>query len=162
MATVSRLAPHKYKDIGGAVSIKLLSCRYTRPRGRRSAMDRICGYTRQLTQRACDRVQQVPELTIYGPRTALRRTPLVSFNVSGWNPMELGEALNMAGVESRAGCHCATLAHHALALEPPAGCRLSFYLYNNVDEVERATGAVRTAVSQGSSSKTYAATYQLS
>src|SRR6185312_3575543 len=29
------------------------------------------------------------------------------------------------GVESRAGCHCATLAHHALGLNPPASCRLS-------------------------------------
>ena len=28
-------------------------------------------------------------------------------------------------VESRAGCHCATLAHHALGLTPPASCRLT-------------------------------------
>ncbi|HEY7142701.1 MAG TPA: aminotransferase class V-fold PLP-dependent enzyme, partial [Streptosporangiaceae bacterium] len=44
--------------------------------------------------------------------------------------------------ESRAGCHCATLAHHALALTPPASCRLSFYLYNTPGEVDRAVDAV--------------------
>ena len=43
-----------------------------------------------------------------------------------------------AGVESRAGCHCATLAHRHLGLEPLASCRLSFYLYNTVEEVELA------------------------
>jgi Aminotransferase class-V len=45
-------------------------------------------------------------------------------------------------VESRAGCHCATLAHHALKLTPPASCRLSFYLYNTPDEVDQAVAAV--------------------
>jgi cysteine desulfurase / selenocysteine lyase len=45
-------------------------------------------------------------------------------------------------VEARAGCHCATLAHHYLGLSPPASCRLSFYLYNTRDDVERATAAV--------------------
>jgi cysteine desulfurase/selenocysteine lyase len=45
-------------------------------------------------------------------------------------------------VESRAGCHCATLAHHALGLTPPASCRLSFYLYNTPGEVDQAVAAV--------------------
>ena len=45
-------------------------------------------------------------------------------------------------MESRAGCHCATLAHHALGLNPPASCRLSFYLYNTPGEVDRAVEAV--------------------
>ena len=45
-------------------------------------------------------------------------------------------------MESRAGCHCATLAHRALGLNPPASCRLSFYLYNTPGEVDRAVDAV--------------------
>jgi cysteine desulfurase/selenocysteine lyase len=45
-------------------------------------------------------------------------------------------------VESRAGCHCATLAHHALELTPRGSCRLSFYLYNTLDEVDQAVAAV--------------------
>jgi cysteine desulfurase/selenocysteine lyase len=57
----------------------------------------------------------------------------------------VAEALDRAGVESRAGCHCATLAHHALGLTPPASCRLSFYLYNTLDEVDQAVAAVAAA-----------------
>jgi cysteine desulfurase/selenocysteine lyase len=57
----------------------------------------------------------------------------------------VAEALNKAGVESRAGCHCATLAHHALGLKPPASCRLSFYLYNTPDDVDQAVAAVAGA-----------------
>jgi cysteine desulfurase/selenocysteine lyase len=60
--------------------------------------------------------------------------------------MRLAEGLNLAGVESRAGCHCATLAHHALGLTPPASCRLSFYFYNTLDEVDRAANALHAIV----------------
>ncbi|HUK69805.1 MAG TPA: aminotransferase class V-fold PLP-dependent enzyme, partial [Streptosporangiaceae bacterium] len=41
-----------------------------------------------------------------------------------------------------AGCHCATLAHHTLGLDPPASCRLSFYLYNTPTEIDQAVAAV--------------------
>jgi cysteine desulfurase/selenocysteine lyase len=37
----------------------------------------------------------------------------------------------------------------ALRLDPPASCRLSFYLYNTLDDVDRAVDAV-AAVSSGS------------
>jgi cysteine desulfurase / selenocysteine lyase len=66
----------------------------------------------------------------------------VAFNLAGRDPVTVAEALNEAGVESRAGCHCATLAHHKLGLTPPASCRLGFYLYNTPDEVDRAVAAV--------------------
>ena len=46
-------------------------------------------------------------------------------------------------MESRAGCHCATLAHRELGLDPPASCRLSFYLYNTADEASLAVEALR-------------------
>jgi cysteine desulfurase/selenocysteine lyase len=83
-----------------------------------------------------------PGITIYGPQDAGRRTSLVAFTLANRDPFAVAEALNRAGVESRAGCHCATLAHRALALTPPASCRLSFYLYNTPDEVDRAVETV--------------------
>ncbi len=110
------------------------------------AMARVTAWTRHLTAQAIDRLAAIPGLTLYGPRDASRRTALVSFNVDGWDPIQLACALNDAGVESRAGCHCATLAHHQLALDPPASCRLSFYLYNTIDEVDRATGTLAEIV----------------
>ncbi|WP_425462954.1 aminotransferase class V-fold PLP-dependent enzyme [Microbacterium kyungheense] len=48
--------------------------------------------------------------------------------------------------KSRAGCHCATLAHHDLGLEPAASCRVSFTVYNTPEEVDRVVAAVRRAV----------------
>ena len=107
-----------------------------------AAMSRVCQWHQQLTGQALAGLGQIPGLTIYGPRDPARRTSLVAFNLAGRDPVSVAEALNRAGVESRAGCHCATLAHHALGLNPPASCRLSFYLYNTPGEVDRAVAAV--------------------
>lgn len=112
----------------------------------RGAMQRIGEWTRQLTAHALDRLSMVPGITIYGPRNAARRSALVAFNVAGRNPMELAQGLNEQGVESRAGCHCATLAHQALNLDTPASCRLSFYLYNTLEEVDRAVDALHAVL----------------
>ena len=107
-----------------------------------AAMDRVSRWNQQLTGRALDGLGAVGGITIYGPRDPARRTSLVAFNLPGRDPVSVAQALNRAGVESRAGCHCATLAHHALGLTPPASCRLSFYLYNTPDEVDHAVAAV--------------------
>jgi cysteine desulfurase/selenocysteine lyase len=105
-------------------------------------MDRVCRWNQQLTNRALDGLGGIGGITIYGPRDPARRTSLVAFNLADRDPVAVAEALNRAGVEARAGCHCATLAHHALRLTPPASCRLSFYLYNTLDEVDQAVDAV--------------------
>jgi len=108
----------------------------------REGMNRISDYTRTLTARAFESLARIPGLRIYGPKDPCRRTSLVAFNIAGRDPMALAEALGRQGIESRAGCHCATLAHRFLDLNPPASCRLSFYFYNTADEVDRATDAV--------------------
>src|SRR5215467_9971292 len=102
----------------------------SKPIGRdavREAMGRVTAWNRQLTARALDGLAAIPGITIYGPRDPTRRTSLVAFNLPGHDPMSVAEALDRAGIEARAGCHCATLAHHTLGLHPPASCRLSFY-----------------------------------
>lgn len=113
----------------------------------RVAMDAVTAWNRTLTARALSGLAAIDGITIYGPPDAGRRTSLVAFNLAGRDPVAVAEALNRAGVEARAGCHCATLAHHALGLDPPASCRLSFYLYDTPDEVDRAVAAVAAIAS---------------
>jgi cysteine desulfurase/selenocysteine lyase len=110
------------------------------------AMRRVAAWNRRLTARALERLQAIPGIRIYGPLDPDRRTSLVAFNIAGRDPVSLAQGLNAAGVEARAGCHCATLAHRALQLDPPASCRLSFYFYNTLDEVDRAVDALAAIV----------------
>jgi cysteine desulfurase / selenocysteine lyase len=105
-------------------------------------MDRVRAHTRQLTERALRALAGMDGVTCYGPPDAGARTPLVAFSVAGLSPFDVAEGLDRLGVESRAGCHCATLAHHALGLDPPASTRLSFAVYTSAEDVDRATGAL--------------------
>jgi cysteine desulfurase/selenocysteine lyase len=113
-----------------------------------AAMERIGAHTRRLTARALTGLQEVDGLTVLGPLEAGERSPLVAFTVRGVHPLALAAELDALGVESRAGCHCAALAHRELALDPPASCRLSFALYTSDDDVDRAVAAVHLAVAR--------------
>jgi cysteine desulfurase/selenocysteine lyase len=132
------LNPRRHRWFGTGLAIE--------PPAVAAAMGRVAAWNQTLTAHALDRLAEVPGITIYGPREAARRTALVAFTVAGNDPIQLAEGLNRAGVESRAGCHCATLAHHALGLTPSGSCRLSFYLYNTLDDVDRAADALHELV----------------
>lgn len=108
-----------------------------------SSMDLIEQHTRAVTEQALHAAHDLAGLTVYGPAPGLPRSPLLAFNVAGTDPMRVAVQLNELGVESRAGCHCATLAHRDLGLTPPASCRLSFALYTSTEDVERAMSALR-------------------
>ena len=118
----------------------------------KESMDRITTYNRSLTARAMELISKIPGIKIYGPKEASKRTSLVAFNVEGRSPHGLADALNEFGVESRAGCHCADLAHRELLI--PASCRVSFYLYNTIEEVETVAHILEKIVREGIYAKT--------
>ncbi|HLD27793.1 MAG TPA: aminotransferase class V-fold PLP-dependent enzyme [Patescibacteria group bacterium] len=110
------------------------------------AMNNIEAHEKELIGEALKILEGIPSLDIYGPKNPEDRTSLVAFSCKCKSPFEIAEELNKLGVESRAGCHCATLAHHDYELDPPASCRLSFYIYNNLEDVRKACFAVKKCV----------------
>ena len=110
------------------------------------AMGEIMQHEEELTQAAIDRLQGVPGITMYGPQDATKRTGLMAFNVDGIEPHALAFALNSKGVEVRNGVHCASLAHHQLGIREMGSVRMSFYVYNDMNDVDKATSAVYEVV----------------
>ena len=72
-----------------------------------AAMERVSRWHHQLTSRGPGRARLHRRDHHLRPRDPARRTSLVAFNLADRDPMSVAEALNQAGVESRAGCHCA-------------------------------------------------------
>ena len=100
------------------------------------AMMLVQEYERKMSTFLLEKLAQIKGLTVYGPRKAERRTAVVAFNISKMDPFSVATCLDKLGIESRAGCHCATLAHHFYHLNPPASCRISPYIYNTMQEME--------------------------
>jgi len=109
----------------------------------KQAMDNVEEHEKTLVAEALKLLGEIPFLKIYGPKDPEKRTSLVAFTCKSKSPFKISEELSAFGVESRAGCHCATLAHHYCGLTPPASCRLSFYIYNDFEDVRRACAAVK-------------------
>lgn len=107
------------------------------------AMEAIQKYERELTQFLIDELSAMKGVTVYGPKDASRKTPIVSFNIGGQNPMDVAKQLDTMNIECRAGCHCATLAHYYLNIDPPASSRISPYFYNTMKEMRYVVRAIR-------------------
>lgn len=74
----------------------------------------------------------IPGITLYGPENS---AGIVSFNVAGVHPHDVGTILDEAGVAVRAGHHCAQPLMQRLGIG--ATVRASFGLYSEPDDVAR-------------------------
>ena len=101
-------------------------------------------HDRRLSQAFLDGVADVPQLTVYGPRDAERRTGVFSVNLAGYEPAQLADALEARyGILTRPGIHCAPFAHRAIGTLPRGTCRLSFGAFTEMEDVEFAAQALR-------------------
>lgn len=114
----------------------------------KTAMDNIKEHEKILIKEALKILREIPSLKIYGPKDPEKRVSLVAFTCDNKDPFEISKGLSMRDIESRAGCHCATLAHHYYELNPAASCRLSFYIYNNIKDVRKACSAVKKCIQE--------------
>lgn len=119
------------------------SGRMLEPADVRQAMNLVEEHETELISAALDHLGGIPGITVYGPKSPEKRTSLVAFNLEDVSPMQVADKLNVTGVESRAGCHCATLAHYYYGLTPLASCRVSFYIYNDLKDVRSACNSIR-------------------
>lgn len=105
----------------------------------------------ELTGRLLDRLREIRGVTLYGPPDPTQRVGVVSFNIEGYNPQELGTLLDSAyGIQVRAGLHCAPLMHRALGTLASGGTvRMSVGPFNTTEDIDRAAAAVREIASAG-------------
>lgn len=87
-----------------------------------------------LTRKALEIIRALPGASVYGPRDAESRVGVVSFNLEGLHPHDVGTACDLEGVAIRAGHHCCQPL--MMKLKVPGTARASFYLYNTPQEVE--------------------------
>ena len=95
-----------------------------------------------LLHRATERLTAVDGLRIYG--TTPGKCAIVSFNVEGVHPYDMGMILDKLGIAVRTGQHCAepTMTHFSTT----GMCRASFALYNTLAEADALAGGVERAV----------------
>ncbi len=104
-------------------------------------MEAIAGYEADLLAYATEELKKIPGLKIYGQ--AARKTSVISFNLEGIHPYDVGTILDKLGIAVRTGHHCAQPVMDFYGI--PGTVRASFSFYNTREEADRLVAAVEKA-----------------
>jgi len=104
-------------------------------------MDKVSAHEQELANLAIERLSQIEGITIYGPQG--HRAGVVPFTYGDIHPHDLATILDKDGVCIRAGHHCTQPLMRRLGVAATA--RASFYIYNDVDDIDALVKAVRKA-----------------
>jgi cysteine desulfurase family protein len=105
----------------------------------KTGVERIAEKEARLTQRLLAGLKDMKGVAVYGPALGLPRAPVVSFNISGLDPVSVAEQLERrADIACRPGFHCAGLAHRTQGTQETGTVRLSPGLFTKMSEIETA------------------------
>jgi cysteine desulfurase family protein len=101
-------------------------------------------HDQRLAGQFLDAVAKIPGLKVYGPGQGPGRVAVFSVSLAGFSPADLGKVLESEfGVLTRAGLHCAPLAHKTIGTFPQGACRLSFGAFSTEADVAYVIAALR-------------------
>jgi cysteine desulfurase/selenocysteine lyase len=102
-------------------------------------MDVIAAHELTLLNYATEQINRMPGIRIIG--TAHNKAAVISFEVDGVHPHDIGTLLNQEGVAVRTGHHCAQPVMQRFKV--PATTRASFAFYNSVQEIDALIAGIR-------------------
>ncbi|WP_036151124.1 aminotransferase class V-fold PLP-dependent enzyme [Maribacter forsetii] len=94
--------------------------------------EEIAKYEHELLEYATQELLKIDGLKIYG--TAKNKTSVISFNIEGVHPYDMGSILDKLGIAVRTGHHCAQPIMDFFKI--PGTVRASFAFYNTREEVD--------------------------
>ncbi|SFU58606.1 cysteine desulfurase / selenocysteine lyase [Pustulibacterium marinum] len=94
--------------------------------------DTIATYEDELLQYATEKLSTIAGLRIYGPND--HKAAVISFNIEGIHPYDMGVILDKLGIAVRTGHHCAQPIMDFYNI--PGTVRASFAFYNTKEEID--------------------------
>ncbi|MDB4037259.1 cysteine desulfurase [Polaribacter sp.] len=104
--------------------------------------DNIASYEHELLEYGTQELLKIEGLKIYG--TTAEKTAVISFNVGGIHPYDIGAILDKLGIAVRTGHHCAQPIMDFYQI--PGTVRASFSFYNTKEEIDIFISGVKRAV----------------
>jgi cysteine desulfurase / selenocysteine lyase len=103
--------------------------------------DNIASYEYELLAYATEKLLEIEGLKIFG--TANKKTSVISFNIDGIHPYDIGTIIDKLGIAVRTGHHCAQPIMDFYKI--PGTIRASFAFYNTKEEIDIFVEAVKKA-----------------
>ena len=106
--------------------------------------DNIAAHEKNLLEYATEKLLELGNITIYGPKDLSQKVAMLSFNIDGIHPYDVGTILDKLGIATRTGQHCAQPIMDFYGI--PGTIRASFAFYNTKEEIDIFVGAVKKAM----------------
>lgn len=108
-------------------------------------LDKIAAYENTLLEYATHQLLEIKGLNIYGPDAleSKNKTSVISFNIEGIHPYDVGTLLDKMGIAVRTGHHCAQPIMDYYKI--PGTIRASFAFYNTKNEIDILVEGVKKA-----------------
>ena len=103
--------------------------------------DNIAQYEKELLEYGTSKLLDIEGLRIYG--TSKNKTSVISFNIEGIHPYDIGTIVDKLGVAVRTGHHCAQPIMDYYKI--PGTVRASFSFYNTKEEIDIFIEALKKA-----------------
>ena len=103
--------------------------------------DAINKYEQELLEYGTQKLLKIRGVRIYGTST---KTAVISFNVNGIHPYDLGSILDKLGISVRTGHHCAQPIMEFYKI--PGTVRASFAFYNTKEEIDVFINGLQKAI----------------
>ena len=104
-------------------------------------MEAVRAHEMEMTQYALDQIRRIKGVTTYGPKDVRRKAGVLAFTIENAHPHDIASILDVEGICIRSGHHCAQPLMERYNL--PATARASFYLYNDLDDVDALMTGIR-------------------
>lgn len=106
-------------------------------------MDKVEAHEHELTMATIAALSEIDGVRIIGPTDAHDRGSAVSFVVEGIHPHDVGQVLDSLGIAVRVGHHCAWPV--CRRYDVPATTRATFYIYNDLSDVQALADGIKQA-----------------
>jgi cysteine desulfurase/selenocysteine lyase len=103
--------------------------------------DSIAAQEKALLDYATAQLREIEGLKIYGDTK--QKTSVISFNIDGIHPYDIGTIIDKQGIAVRTGHHCAQPIMEFFCI--PGTVRASFSFYNTKEEIDAMVAAVKKA-----------------
>jgi cysteine desulfurase/selenocysteine lyase len=104
-------------------------------------LDKIAAYEQELLEYGTEKLEEIEGLRIFGTS---HKTSVISFNVDGIHPYDIGSILDKLGVAVRTGHHCAQPIMDFYRI--PGTVRASFAFYNTKEEIDLLVAGLKRAI----------------
>ena len=135
-----REMPYRF-EVGTPAIAEIIGLGYALDYLKDIGLDNIKKHEQELTKYALEKMKVLKHLTIYNSNPDLG---IIAFNLDGVHPHDVATILDSDNVYVRAGHHCAQLI--AKKLEILASLRVSFFIYNDKEDIDKLIEALKKAI----------------